>query len=117
MRRRRSPGIRTRRRHHGYFTHAGHGTLIKALAAGVPCLCMPEGRDQRDNARRARLRGSSLVLKRTASPARIADRVRTLLDDPSYRENAGHLCGLIRADADRSILLEELENLHPAVQQ
>ena len=28
-------------------THAGHGTVIKSLAAGVPVVAMPLGRDQR----------------------------------------------------------------------
>jgi MGT family glycosyltransferase len=27
-------------------THAGHGTVLKALAAGVPLVCVPMGRDQ-----------------------------------------------------------------------
>ena len=31
------------------ITHAGHGTVLKALAAGVPLVCVPMGRDQRDN--------------------------------------------------------------------
>src|SRR4051794_3573061 len=30
-------------------THAGHGSVLKALAAGVPLVCLPMGRDQRDN--------------------------------------------------------------------
>ena len=30
-------------------THAGHGSVLKALAAGVPLVCMPLGRDQKDN--------------------------------------------------------------------
>ena len=30
-------------------THAGHGTVLKTLAAGVPMVCMPMGRDQKDN--------------------------------------------------------------------
>ena len=31
-------------------THGGHGTVIKALAAGVPMVVLPHGRDQLDNA-------------------------------------------------------------------
>ena len=30
-------------------THAGHGIVKKALAAGVPMVCIPMGRDQKDN--------------------------------------------------------------------
>jgi len=29
------------------ITHAGHGSVLKALAAGVPLVCMPLGRDQK----------------------------------------------------------------------
>ena len=31
-------------------THGGHGTVVKSLAAGVPLVVMPHGRDQADNA-------------------------------------------------------------------
>jgi hypothetical protein len=34
------------------ITHCGHGTTLKALAAGVPMVCMPMGRDQNDTAAR-----------------------------------------------------------------
>jgi UDP:flavonoid glycosyltransferase YjiC (YdhE family) len=34
------------------ITHCGHGTTLKALAAGVPIVCMPMGRDQNDTAAR-----------------------------------------------------------------
>ena len=34
------------------LTHAGHGTVIKSLAAGVPLVAMPLGRDRLDNAAR-----------------------------------------------------------------
>ena len=33
-------------------THAGHGTIMRALAHGIPLLCLPMGRDQDDNAAR-----------------------------------------------------------------
>lgn len=33
-------------------THAGHGTVLSALSAGVPLICVPMGRDQHDIARR-----------------------------------------------------------------
>ena len=30
-------------------THAGHGLVLKSLASGVPLVCMPLSRDQKDN--------------------------------------------------------------------
>ena len=41
-------------------THAGHGTVIRALAVGVPLLCLPMGRDQPGNAARTVARGAGL---------------------------------------------------------
>ena len=35
------------------ITHGGHGTLIRALACGVPVMVVPISRDQPDNAARA----------------------------------------------------------------
>jgi len=90
-------------------THAGHGTIIKALAAGVPVLCLPFGRDQRDNLARARTRGAGLGLKPTASVAALNAAIRRLLDEPSFTANAQKLGKAIRADVDHSQLVAELE--------
>ena len=32
------------------MTHGGHGTVVRALAAGVSLVVLPHGRDQADNA-------------------------------------------------------------------
>ena len=42
-------------------THAGHGTVIRALAAGVPLVCMPMGRDQNDTAARVVYHGAGVA--------------------------------------------------------
>lgn len=59
-------------------THAGHGTLIKAIASGVPTLCIPLGRDQHDNAARAARHGVAQVLSSRADADTIAAAVSTL---------------------------------------
>jgi MGT family glycosyltransferase len=92
-------------------THGGHGTVVKALAAGVPLVVLPHGRDQADNAARVAARGAGLVVRRTASPARIAAAVRRVLDDPRYRRAAQRLGGVIRDDAARGRVVVELEDL------
>jgi UDP:flavonoid glycosyltransferase YjiC (YdhE family) len=92
-------------------THAGHGTLVKALAAGVPALCLPMGRDQGDNVVRAARHGAALGLSPKASPARIAAAVRRLLEDPAYRRGAQALGARLRADAASTALVEEVESL------
>jgi MGT family glycosyltransferase len=93
------------------ITHAGHGTLLKALAAGVPTLCLPMGRDQGDNVVRAARHGAVIGLRPSARPQRIAAAVRRLLDAPSYREGAERLGAVIRADAAAPTLVDELESL------
>jgi UDP:flavonoid glycosyltransferase YjiC (YdhE family) len=98
-------------------THGGHGTVMKALAAGVPMVMLHHGRDQADNAARVTARGAGVAVKRTAKPARIARAARRVLTDPTYRAAARRLGQAIRRDADSGALLRELEGLpaaHPA---
>ena len=65
-------------------THAGHGSVLKALAAGVPLVCMPMGRDQKDNTVRVLRLGAGVRVDKSAPPERIAAAVRQLLEDPAY---------------------------------
>ena len=46
-------------------THAGHGTVIRALAHGVPLVCLPIGRDQPGNAARVAFHGTGIRLTPT----------------------------------------------------
>jgi MGT family glycosyltransferase len=91
------------------INHGGHGTVIRALAAGVPMVVMSHGRDQAENATRVTTRGAGIAVKKGAKPAKIAAAVRTILDDPSYRTNAERLGEAIRRDAARTSLVDELE--------
>ncbi|NMI02039.1 glycosyltransferase [Pseudonocardia acidicola] len=96
-------------------SHGGHGTVIKAAAAGVPQLVIPLGRDQPNNAARIVAAGTGLRLKPTAKPAAIAAALHRLLDEPSFTQRARHLAGRITADAHSTTALTELEGLaHPA---
>lgn len=92
-------------------THGGHGTTVKALAAGVPLLILPHGRDQADTAARVTARGAGIALSRTARPRTIARALRRLLENNSYRAAARRLGEAIRRDANSDTLLRELENL------
>jgi len=97
-------------------THAGHGTLIKAITAGVPALCLPLGRDQHDNAARAARHGVAAVLSPTSEPAAIATGVRRVLDDPTYRAAAASLGQRVRDEIASGELVTELEGLVAARQ-
>ena len=92
-------------------THGGHGSVIKSLAAGVPMVMMPHGRDQADNAARVTSRGAGIAIKRTSSSSRIAAAVERLLKEPTYRENACRLGAAVSTDAASGALLSELEGV------
>lgn len=93
------------------ITHCGHGTVIRALAAGVPLVCMPMGRDQNDNAARVTARGAGVRLTPKASAEKIRHAVRQVLTQPQYRERARHLGESIVADARQSRAVPELERV------
>lgn len=92
-------------------THCGHGTTIKSLAAGVPLVCLPMGRDQNDVAARVVHRGAGVRLDPASSPEEIAAAVRTVLDDPAYSAAARRLAAAIAEETreDRAVL--EIEAL------
>lgn len=90
-------------------THAGHGTVMRALAHGLPLLCLPMGRDQDDNAARVVARGAGLRLRPSAQPARIAEAVRRLVDDPAFHANAARLGRIIHDDVAADRAVKELE--------
>jgi MGT family glycosyltransferase len=92
-------------------THGGHGTVVKALAAGVPLVCIPTGRDQPDNAVRIVHRGAGVKLPKRARPRRIAAAVRQVLHDPAYKQAAGRLGRDLRREAEVGAALAELEAL------
>ena len=70
------------------ITHAGHGTMMKTLAAGVPLVCIPMGRDQKDNTVRALRHGVGVRLSVRSTPAKIAAAVAEVLGDPRYAATA-----------------------------
>jgi MGT family glycosyltransferase len=71
------------------ITHAGHGSVTSALAHGVPLICVPFGRDQRDVALRAVATGAAITLRPTRLTARKLSRaVQQVLDRPEYRQAA-----------------------------
>ena len=92
-------------------SHCGHGTVMKALASGVPLVCLPMGRDQLEVAARVVALGAGVKLRAGASPAAIAGAVRTVLEEPAYRERARAMAHVLAEEerADRAVA--ELEAL------
>ena len=67
------------------ITHAGLGTLMYGAGAGVPSLCLPNGRDQDDNADRVTELGLARALPQDAAPAEIAAAAMSMLGDGALR--------------------------------
>ena len=92
-------------------THGGHGTLIRALAHGVPVVCIPMGRDQSDNAVRAEAIGAGVTLFRRASTRRIRRTIERALGDAALRENARRARAHISREIQGDRAITELEGL------
>lgn len=90
-------------------THAGHGTVMAALAAGVPLLCLPMGRDQPDNAARVVRSGAGLRLDPEASIEALRAALLSLLSDSGYRIAASRMAELFAAEgaAERAVAAYE----------
>ena len=95
-------------------THAGHGSVIKSLAAGVPLVCLPLGRDQLDNAARVDYHGARQRLKPSAEPAAITAAVRRVTGEPSFAAGAQRLAAAIAEDVREDRAVAELEELASA---
>ena len=96
-------------------THAGHGSAIRPVLAGVPLLCLPMGRDQPDNAARIVARGAGLRLQPDAGTDEIGDAMMRLVQEAAFREATRAWAARIRAEteAQGDVAAEGLEALHP----
>ena len=89
--------------------HAGHGTVVRALASGVPLVACPAAGDMAENAARVawagagvslprRLvteRGIRLAVRRVLGDARYAERARRLADWARRNDGAEHAAGVL----------------------
>jgi MGT family glycosyltransferase len=92
-------------------THAGMGTVTRALAAGVPLVCIPMGRDQHDVAARVVYAGAGVRLRPSAKPQAIRVAVERVIEEPRFRAAAARIGANITADAAAERGLDELEVL------
>ena len=92
--------------------HGGSGSVIGALAHGVPLLLFPMGADQPHNAVRCRALGVGRVLDPVhADPAAIRDATAEMLADSAYRERAQEIRRETLALPDVSTVIAKLEAL------
>jgi MGT family glycosyltransferase len=93
------------------ISHCGHGTTLKSLAAGLPMVCMPMGRDQNDTAARVVHHGAGVRLRPNASTEVIRSAVHQVLHDERFRVNAQRLAATIALEQRSPTLVTELEEL------
>ncbi|MEO5941613.1 MAG: glycosyltransferase, partial [Candidatus Limnocylindrales bacterium] len=90
--------------------HAGSGTVLAALAAGVPSALVPIAADQHDNADAVARAGAGLILDSAdLTAASVAATVRTLLDDPVWAVRSRAVGAEIAAMPDATAALREIE--------
>jgi MGT family glycosyltransferase len=95
-------------------SHCGHGTTMKTLAAGVPMVCIPMGRDQNDTAARVVHHGAGLRLSPRASTAKIRKALERVLSEDTFGVNASRLASAIADDSSTTDPVAELEALAAA---
>ncbi len=91
------------------LTHAGMGTVTRALAAGVPLVCLPMGRDQLDVAARVVHANAGVRLRPSAKPGAIAAAVERMIREPEFRNAARRIGARLVADAAAQQGIAELE--------
>jgi UDP:flavonoid glycosyltransferase YjiC (YdhE family) len=90
--------------------HGGLGTVLRALAHGLPQLLVPLGRDQAFNAGRVEQLHAGIRLPADAPPGRIRNALRTLLTEQRFAAEAAVLARRVAADEPDQTAAEALEH-------
>jgi MGT family glycosyltransferase len=107
-----APHARVLREASVVVTHAGHGTVMKSLAAGVPLVCIPMGRDQKDNMVRVLRLGAGIRLSKKSTPTQIAAAITEILERPQYLAAARRFAEVLAWEAaHRPRAADEAESL------
>jgi MGT family glycosyltransferase len=107
-----APHTRVLREASVVVTNAGHGTVLKSLAAGVPLVCIPMSRDQRDNSVRVLRLGAGVRLSRQSTSTQIAAGISEILEQPQYAAAASRFADVLGWEAaHRPRAADEAESL------
>ena len=93
------------------ITHAGHGTVMRALSHGLPLICLPMGRDQNDNAVKVQHHGCGIALSSKAGAGKILHAVQRILTENAFKEAALSFQANIRANEKGNLIIREIEDL------
>ncbi|MGK5740293.1 glycosyltransferase [Micromonospora sp. URMC 103] len=92
-------------------THAGHGTVMAAVSAGVPLVCVPMGRDQPAVAARVTRHGLGVRIGPDADVETVRSAIDHVLNEPGYREAARRMATAIEP---ANLIVDEVEALATA---
>ena len=95
-------------------THAGLGTVHAALAAGVPLVCIPDGRDQDDNAARVVAASAGVRLRRGVSARKLTAAIAAALEDGALCGGAARLGDALRGVDGATVAVDAIEELASA---
>jgi hypothetical protein len=94
------------------ISHAGHGSVMKALWHGVPMVLVPWGRDQPGVAARASALGVAEVVPREeASAVTIGEAAARVLADEAMRETVDHHAARLQLTDPPNVAAELIEDL------
>ncbi|MFO7824646.1 MAG: glycosyltransferase [Cyclobacterium sp.] len=93
------------------ITHGGHGTIMRALANGLPLIVIPMGRDQHDNAAKIAYHGCGIRLSTKSDKGTIQRAIKQMLSTNTYTEKARAFQAEIGAAASSGMGIRELEQL------
>lgn len=92
-------------------SHAGSGTFLGSLSAGVPQVCLPQAADQFRNAEACQHARAGIALPDPASSEEISNAIRSVLADPLYRASARRIQAEIAAMPPVETSAEVIERL------
>lgn len=92
-------------------THAGWQTINAALADGVPLVCVPDGRDQPDNAARVVAAGAGVRVRKGSSPRKLRGVIAHALGDTELREGAERMAQALGRNDGAVAVAEALERI------
>ena len=93
------------------ISHGGLSTIMASLTAGVPILCIPQGREQPINAARVAACGCGLVAPPASTAREIAAALDGLLRDEPSRVAARRFAATIAALGAGERAADEVESL------
>jgi UDP:flavonoid glycosyltransferase YjiC (YdhE family) len=93
------------------ITQCGLGTVMKALAHGVPLVCIPLVGDQADNAARIEALGAGVRLRSDADPSCIRRGIEQVLSDRRFRAAAQRFADAIAGEDPVQAAVDEIQSV------